>query len=142
MPPYLQANGNETPPTSVYPGQDGFAIGYKSVPGGPPALASAQYETITSGFKSKCIAVASQTGDRGYTQRQITWQVKYGTAPSVVAWVLQGSIDDVDADYVQVDTSSAITNFSQTVATNFRFFRLLAQTVTGAATAIGKITCM
>ena len=95
MPPYLQDNGQETPAGSVYPGLNAFAIGYKAVPGGPPSQANDQAEAVATGYKSKAICIASP-GNRGYTQRQINWRVNYGTAPSVVAWVLQGSVDDVD----------------------------------------------
>lgn len=141
MPPYLQDNGQETPAGSVYPGLNAFAIGYKAVPGGPPSQANDQAEAVATGYKSKAICIASP-GNRGYTQRQINWRVNYGTAPSVVAWVLQGSVDNVEADYVQVDTSSTITNFTQVAASNLRFFRLYASAVTGACTAIAKISAM
>lgn len=142
VPPYLQANNNETPSKSIYPGQNAHAVGFKAIPDGPAALQNEQYEAVASGFKSVAVSVAPQTGYRGYPQRQITWQVKYGTAPSAVAWVLQGAIDDVEEDYVQVDTASGTTEFVETVASNFRFFRLYASAVTGACTAIGKITAL
>ena len=141
MPPYLQNNGQETPASSVYPGLNAFAIGYRAGPGGPPSLANDQYEAVATGYVSKAIAIASP-GNRGYTQRQINWRVNYGTAPSAVQWILQGSVDDVDGDYVQVDTSSTIGNFTQIVASNLRFFRLLAQAVTGACTVAAKISAM
>lgn len=142
MPPYLQSNGNETPSESIYPGQSGIPVGYKAVPGGPASLASDQAEAIVTGFKSKAICVAAGMGAHGFTQRQINWRVNYGIAPSAIAWVLQGSVDDVDGDYIQVDTSSTITNFTQTVPSNLKFFRLYASSVTGPCTAVVKLSCM
>ncbi len=142
MAPYLQSNGAKTPSESIYPGQNALAVGYKAVPGGPAALASDQAEVVTTGYKSKAICVAAQTGFRGYTQRQINWRVNYGVAPSAVQWILQGSVDDVEGDYIQVDASSTITNFTQIIASNLRFFRLYAQSVTGACTALVKLSAM
>ena len=134
-----------TPPfsKSIYPGQNALAIGLPSLSGGPSDRATDKNESVATGFKSIPIAVAPTAGGgHGYTQRQINWRVNYGTAPGAIQWVLQGAIDDVEGDYIQVDTSSTITNFTQTVASNLRFFRLYAQSVTGACTAAVKLSAV
>lgn len=138
----MPAYGTYPNSKSVYPGQDAIVIGYPAQPGGPSAETSAQNETVVTGYKSIPVCIAPAPGGIGHTQRQVTWQVKYGTAPSVAGWTLQGAIDDVDADYVQVDTAAAIAEFVQTQNSNFRFFRILAGTITGACAVIAKITGM
>jgi hypothetical protein len=128
---------------SVYPGQTALVIGYSGAIGGAsPGPGSDSFESVAAGYKSIPVFIAQGMRGQGNTQRQISWQVKYGVAPSVVAWVLQGAIDDVEADYMQVDTNAAITEFVNTVNSNMKFFRLYASAVTGACTVAAKLTAM
>jgi len=135
-----------TPPysRSIYPQQNAIAVGYGIIPGGPSGTNGAdQAETIATAYKSIPIMVAGAIGSHGFTQRTITWQVNYGTAPSAITLNLQGSINDSDAEYATIDTSTSTTGETgRSVASNFRFFRIYASSVTGTTTAIVKITCM
>lgn len=130
-------------PLSIYPGQNAFAFGYPAIKDGPTALQSAQYETVAAGAKSRSVCVASGMGHQGFTQRIISWEVLYNGTPSVSGFILQGAIDDVDADYVTVDTSVlTATEVRQTGITNFRFFRVVAPVGLTTLGVIAKITCM
>lgn len=126
---------------SVYPGQNALIVGFPKIEGGPAALAVDQLETLAVNYKSipVCIAPAAGAG-HGYTQRQVSWQITYGSTPSAIGWVLEGSINDIDDEYQQVDTSANIGIFTQTVASNFRFFRVRIASLTGATTAAVKVT--
>jgi hypothetical protein len=142
MPAYLNAAGNKNPSKSIYPGQNALIVGWPAINDGPTAEQVTRLESIATGYKSIPVCVAPVSGGHGYTQRQITWQATYGVEPSAASWILQGSIDDVDDEYQTVDTSSTIGIFSQTVQSNFRFFRILASSVTGACTGAVKITAL
>lgn len=141
MPQYLNAHGDKNPAKSVYPGQNALAIGGKIIPDGPTALQTEQLEAVTTGYVSIPVCLApSAAGSGGFTGKQVTWQCTYGVEPSAVTWTLEGSINDIDDEYQPVDTSNVTGIFTQTVATNFRFFRVRATSVTGACTAAVKIT--
>lgn len=128
---------------SIYPGQNTLAVGYPAIaPGGPSALAADQPEVITAGYKSIPVCVAPAPGNHGYTQRQLSWQIVFGVAPSVASLILQGSINDVDAEYQTVDTSTSIAGETRTINSNMRFFRVLASALTGTTSATVKITAM
>ena len=137
MPPY----GKPPYSKSAYPGQNALIVGFKAVPDGPAAMQVDQLETITSGYKSipVCIAPAAGVGV-GYSQRQISWQCTYGAIPQAIGWTLEGSINDVEDEYQPVDTSTNVGIFTQTVASNMRFFRVHCTSLTGSATAAVKVT--
>jgi hypothetical protein len=145
MPQYLYANGLQQQGKSIYPGQNGHAIGYPSLgPGAPTAWQADQYELVTQGYTSIPIAVAAQTAWRGYTGRTVIWEILYsgGSPPSpAITLVLQGSIDNVD--FVTVDTSTNTSGeVRQTNITGFRYFRVVVQTLSGSVLAQVKISCM
>lgn len=126
----------------VYPQQFAYAFGAPAIPDGPAALTIVQKETITQGEKSIPISPSLMVGSRGYTQRQVTWQSYFSTPPSVVSLILQGALDDVEADYVTVDESSNVNGETRTVSSNLHFFRVLASTVTGSSVGWVKIALM
>ena len=133
-----------TPPYSkgLYPQANAIAVGYPALPG-VSGLTSDQNEAIAAGYKSIPVCVAGTMGIHGYTSRQITWQVNYGVAPAAISLVLQGSINDVEAEYQTVDTSTSTSGEQgRTIATNLRFFRIYVASVTGTPTAVVKIACM
>lgn len=139
----MPAYGTYPNSKSIYPGQAAILVGLTAAEGGvSPGPGQAKNEAVTAGYKSIPVCVAQGMSGMGQTQRQITWQVKYGTAPSAIAWVLQGAIDDLEANYMQVDTSSTTGTFAQTVQSNYKFFRLYASAVTGTCTVTAKIECM
>lgn len=128
---------------SIYPGANALAVGYPRVYGGPASLASDQPETMETGYKSIPIVVMAQPGLHPSTQRQVVWQIIYGTAPSAATLLLEGSITDVDAEYATVDTSTSTSEETRTTAvTALRFFRIHASSLTGGCSAVIRITCM
>jgi len=139
----MPAYGNTINAVSVYPQQNTIVVGLPALPG-VVGLTSDRTEAIAAGYKSIPVCVAGTMGIHGYTGRQITWQVVYGVAPAAISLVLQGSINDVDAEYQTVDTSTSTTGEQgrTTAITNFRFFRIYCASVTGTPTAVVKITCM
>lgn len=141
----MPAYGTYPNSRSVYPGHNAIVIGQPAIPaGGPSGTSSDQAEAVTDNYKSIPAVIAPAAGGQGvgYPQRQVTWQVDYGTAPSAISWELEGAIDDVNGDYKQVDTATSTSNFSQTIASNYRFFRLVATGITGSPTCVAKITCL
>ena len=135
MPEYGVAPG-----ISIFPQQHAFAFGYPAKPGGPPGTTVEQYETIIAGENSVIISPALTGGSRGYTQRQVTWETLFGTAPSVGNLILQGSIDG--EIWTNVDNSVNTGGEVRTIATNFQRFRINVASLTGPATAIVKIALM
>ena len=83
---------------NLYPGQTKRVLGTTALPGTPVTAAN---ETLAAGQASSPVVIASQPGAHPSTQRQITWRV-FG---NVAGLKLQGSVDNVDANYQTVDTS-------------------------------------
>jgi len=139
MPAYNTYPNSKT----AYPGDISIIVGYPALPAGPSGTTTDQAEAVLVNYKSIPFCVPSAFGDKGYTQRQITWQVAYGTAPSSITLNLQGSINDVDAEYQIIDSSSNIAGEpGRTISSNFRFFRVQAAAVGGSPTVIVRIICM
>ena len=127
---------------SVFPQHFVYLFGQPAMPTGPAALQSVQFETISEGEKSIPVSPSLTLGMHGYTERQVTWVTSFYTNPSDISLILQGSIDDVDADYTTVDTSTNTSGESRTANSNFQFFRVLVYSLVGAATATVKIALM
>src|SRR5579864_9008355 len=89
----------QNPPNAVYPGDVVFAFN-----GEAPAAGQASQE----------FALPSYSGfpENG---RTIRWQTLYGTAPTSVSVLLQTAMNDVDAQYATIDTSSATAGEARTV---------------------------
>ncbi|HYA97300.1 MAG TPA: hypothetical protein VEH49_04330 [Methylomirabilota bacterium] len=116
---------NALPPLSLFPGDAGFSWNNEALPAAPQA--GAQF------------AVPEPAGlaDQGHTVR---WQTLYGTAPTAVNIRLQGAMADVDAEYADIDTSTAPGGEARTVAgVRARFLRVKLFSNTGGAGLTAKI---
>ncbi|HLZ11293.1 MAG TPA: hypothetical protein VKP58_01785 [Candidatus Acidoferrum sp.] len=116
---------NTLPPSSLFSGDVGFSFNNEAFPG-----------AATSGSQ---FALPSYTGlpDGGTAVR---WQTVFGTAPTAVSIILQGAINDVDAEYQQIDASTATTGEARTVANvQARFLRVRFVSSTGGAGLTAKI---
>ncbi len=121
---------------SVCPQQLVLLFGYPAIPGGPPDRAKDQFEPINSGDKSIIVCPL------GFTNRQVRWVTSFGVAPSAISLILQGAMDDVDANYIKVDTSTSTTGDTRKIASSLRFFRVLVSSLTGAAEVMVKVAVM
>lgn len=117
---------------------DVYLVGYKAKPwSSVAAQQSDQYETISAAYKSIPAATAKPLSG----EAQMVWRLAYASTPSSVAAVLEGAMDDVDAQYVQVDTSSNTAGETKTVASPYRFHRIHFTTAPGVGTivAVGTV---
>jgi hypothetical protein len=94
---------NSTPPYALSSGDVGFSFNNEAFPAA---------NTAGSQF-----ALPSYTGiaDGGTAVR---WQTIFGTAPSAVSIVLQAAINDVDAEYQTIDTTSAAAGEGRSIPNN------------------------
>jgi hypothetical protein len=70
----------------------------------------------------------------------VRWQTIFGTAPSAINIRLQGAAADVDAEYWDLDTSTATAGEARTVVTvRARFLRIKLVTSTGGAALTAKM---
>ena len=121
----MPAYQNVTPPSSLFPGDVGFSFNNEAFPGA---------NTAGSQF-----AVAHFTGvpDSGTGVR---WQTVFGTNPTAVNIALQGAMNDVDAEYQTVDTSTANSGEARTVANvQARFVRIKLVSATGGSGLTAKV---
>jgi hypothetical protein len=116
---------NATPPLSLFSGDVGFSFNNEAFPG-----------AATSGTQ---FALPSFTGtnDPGTAVR---WQTIFGTNPTAVSIILQGAMADVDAEYQQLDSSSALTGEARTVTgVQAKFLRIRFVSSTGGTGLTAKI---
>jgi len=116
---------NTLPPISLFSGDVGFSFNNEAFPG-----------AATSGSQ---FALPSYTGlpDSGTAVR---WQTIFGTAPTAVSIVLQGAINDVDAEYQTLDTAALPAGEGRTVANvQARFLRVRFVSSTGGTGLTVKI---
>jgi len=116
---------NALPPISLFSGDVGFSFNNEAFPG-----------VATSGSQ---FALPSYTGlpDSGTAVR---WQTVFGTAPTAVNIILQGAINDVDAEYQQLDASTTVGGEARTVANvQARFLRVRFVSSTGGTGLTVKI---
>lgn len=108
----------QVPPYSIFPGDVALAFNNEAPSGGQ---ASQQF------------ALPNYAGMPN-NGRTVSWQTIYGSAPSAVSVVLQTAMNDVDAQYATVDTSTATAGESRTV-TNVRgnFIRAKVSSITGGS---------
>ena len=95
MPNYNAQN----PPFAIYPGDVALAF---------------NAEAPAAGQASQQFALPSYSGfpENG---RTIRWQTLYGTAPTSVSVLLQTAMNDVDAQYAAIDTSTLTAGEARTV---------------------------
>ena len=94
---------NSTPPFALSSGDVGFSFNNEAFPA-----------ANTSGSQ---FALPSYTGiaDGGTAVR---WQTVFGTAPTAVSIALQAAINDVDAEYQTIDTTTATTGEGRSIPNN------------------------
>lgn len=101
---------------------------YQIQPGIPKKLVDVG--GVGAGVNSIAFGVP-QTPHKG--PRTITWRTAYTGPPSAVNVVLQGAINDVDAEYFTLDTSTATAGETRAVNNaNIRFIRARLVSHTGA----------
>jgi hypothetical protein len=116
---------NVTPPISLSSGDVGFSFNNEAFPGS--ALAGTQF----------ALPSFAGTTDGGTAVR---WQTIFGTAPTAVSIVLQGAMADVDAEYQQVDASTATAGEARTVSgVQAKFLRIKFVSSTGGAGLTAKL---
>ena len=71
----------------------------------------------------------------GATGHTIAWIASYDSAPSAISLQIQGSFDDVDADYVVLDTSTNTAGEAKTILNvAYPWIRARQVSKTGAVT--------
>jgi hypothetical protein len=121
----MPAYQNTLPPISLFSGDVGFSFNNEAFPG--------------SGTSGSQFAIPSFTGlpDGGTAVR---WQTVFGTNPTAVSIILQGAMNDVDAEYQQLDSTSQITGEARTVANvQAKFLRVRFVSSTGGSGLTAKI---
>lgn len=116
---------NVLPPISLSSGDVGFSFNNEAFPG-----------ANTSGSQ---FALPSFTGvpDSGTSVR---WQTIFGTAPTAVNIVLQSAMNDVDAEYQTIDTTTATTGEARSIASvQAKFLRIKFVSSTGGSGLTAKI---
>jgi hypothetical protein len=108
----------QNPPFAIYPGDVALAF---------------NAEAPAAGQASQQFALPSYSGfpENG---RTIRWQTLYGTAPTSVSIVLQTAMNDVDAQYATIDTSSATAGESRTITgVRGNFIRAKVSAISGGS---------
>lgn len=116
---------NAVPPISLSSGDIGFSFNNEAFPGA---------NTAGSQF-----ALPSYTGlpDGGTSVR---WQTVFGGAPTAVNIVLQAAMNDVDAEYQTIDTTTTTAGEGRTVANvQAKFLRIKFVSSTGGSGLTAKI---
>jgi hypothetical protein len=114
MPNYNSQN----PPYAVFPGD---------------VVSAFSNEAPGAGQASQQFTLADYSGfaDQGRTVR---WQTLFGTAPTAVSIMLQGALQDVDAEYFTLDTSTNTAGESRAVTTvRAKFLRAKVTSITGGS---------
>ena len=114
----MPAYNPQNPPNSIYPGD--VALAFNS-------------EAPSAGQASQQFALPSYSGfpENG---RTIRWQTIYGTAPTSVSVFLQTAMNDVDAQYATIDTSTATAGEARTVSgVRGNFIRAKVNTISGGS---------
>ncbi len=116
---------NTYPPNSLFPGDVGFSWNNEAFP--------------ADGTAGSQFALPEPSGivDQSHAVR---WQTIFGTAPTAVNIRLQGAMADVDAEYADIDTSTATTGEARTVTgVRARFLRIKKVSSTGGAGLTAKM---
>ena len=111
---------NSMPPYALSSGDVGFSFNNEAFPAANTA--GAQF------------ALPSYTGiaDGGTAVR---WQTIFGTAPSAVTIVLQGAMNDVDAEYQTIDSTAATAGEGRSIPNNFAGTPAVTNPATGVVQA-------
>jgi len=108
----------QVPPYSIFPGD--VALAFNS-------------EAPGAGQASQQYALPSYAGTPN-NARTISWQTIYASAPSAISVALQGAMQDVDADYATLDTSTATAGETRSVSgVRANFLRAKVTSITGGS---------
>ncbi|MGA8142934.1 MAG: hypothetical protein WB987_03470 [Candidatus Acidiferrales bacterium] len=108
----------QVPPYSIFPGDVALAFN-----GEAPAAGQASQQ-----FALPSYAGFSENG------RSIRWQSIFGTAPSAISVVLQAAMNDVDAQYATIDTSTVAAGEARTISgVRANFVRAKISSITGGS---------
>ena len=122
---------------AVYPGTPIKLFGASATyPGSPYAPAADGFDTLAANARSQAAHIPSPVaaGPNVTPNVSLTWQTKFGTAPSAVSVSLQGSNVDMDGSYATIDTSTNVAGESRTLtAQAYKFFRAIVNSVTGGS---------
>ncbi|HLK02931.1 MAG TPA: hypothetical protein VKT53_00720 [Candidatus Acidoferrum sp.] len=122
----MPAYQNTLPPSSLFPGDIGFSFNNEAFPGS--ATAGSQFALTTPG---------GYTAETGFTVR---WQTVFGGAPTAVNITLQSAINDVDAEYQNIDTTTQVAGEARTVTgVQGRFLRIKFNSSTGGSGLTAKL---
>lgn len=95
------------------------------------------------------LAATADTKGTGYAlpptpagNRVLTWQSSFSVAPDAINITLEGAIEDTDAKYATLDTTTAVGGELRTVTTAsaIRFIRAHQNSKTGAVTTTVKVS--
>ena len=108
----------QVPPYSIFPGDVALAFNNE----GPAAgQASQQFARFRGTRRSSAGRIAG-------------WQTIFGTAPSAVSVVLQTALNDADAQYSTIDTSTQTAGEARTVTgVRGNFIRAKVSSITGGS---------
>lgn len=153
-------------PVALQPGDKGLLLGTEPVYGffgsggsGAPNLSQENPVTLQEGKAARPLIIAAMGGRHPQTQRQLVWRV-FPTGSANLN--LQVSIDDVDANYITIDSYSGSTASgprvivadiqntgnppqAQSTGKNLataRFIRVKEGSGSAPATAIADCTCL
>jgi hypothetical protein len=121
----MPAYSNATPPLSLFPGDVGFSFNAEAFP--------------ADGTAGSQFAIPEPAGlpDQGHTVR---WQTILGGGPSAINIRLQGAMADVDAEYADIDTSTATIGEARTATfVRARFLRIKKVSSTGGTSLTAKL---
>ena len=114
----MPAYNAQNPPNSIYPGD--VALAYNS-------------EAPAAGSASQQFALPNYSGfpENGRTVR---WQTIFGTAPTSISVALQTAMNDADAQYTTIDTSTATAGEARTVSgVRGNFIRAKVSSISGGS---------
>jgi hypothetical protein len=97
-------------------------------------------DALTNNTSSVQCAVQSPTGDAA-NNLFVTWQTSYPSQPAGISAQLQGSLDDVDAHYFTIDTSTAVGGEVRSVAIDGINFLRVKITGLGGTAPSGIVKC-
>jgi hypothetical protein len=90
-------------------------------------------ETPTAGQAGQQFALADYSGDPDQG-RTVRWQTLFATSPTAVSIALQGALQDVDAEYFTLDTSTNVAGESRSVSSvRAKFLRAKLTSITGGS---------
>ena len=121
----MPAYNNAAPPLSLFPGDVGYSFNAESFP--------------ADGTAGSQFAIPEPAGLPNQ-EHTVRWQTIFGSNPSAINIRLQGAMADVDAEFSDLDTSTATSGEARTIAAvRARFLRIKKISSTGGTALTAKI---